>query len=185
MPGTPVANISAMKRFVILLMAVTCVASPGGQPPQKRPCIEPEHIEGIRAYLAQNRPRYMRAIFSARVWLDGLRVDPMEVRAWVVAEHSIFYILERHGELRAIARKLVEKVTRSRLRNDSERAEIAKAHRDQIVFNDGHVISGKIQKFREDTGMYGLRSSAGIDHLAYRAVIRMVVEDGKLTFGAP
>ena len=129
MPGTPVANISAMKRFVILLMAVTCVASPGGQPPQKRPCIEPEHIEGIRAYLAQNRPRYMRAIFSARVWLDGLRVDPMEVRAWVVAEHSIFYILERHGELRAIARMLVEKVTRSRLRNDSERAEIAKVTR--------------------------------------------------------
>ncbi len=108
-----------------------------------------------------------------------------EVRAWVVADNSIFYVLERLGEVRAVARKLVDTIELSRLRGESERAELRKEHRDQILFKEGHILSGKIQELRKDTGMYKLRSAAGIEHLAYQSVIWMVLEDGKLTFGAP
>ncbi len=94
-----------MKRLVILATAATCLALPGAEVPRGRsPCIEADRIEGLRTFLHQNRPRYLAAIESAQRWLDGLRVDPTELRAkGIKGKKKLVEILDGYYRLWRIA----------------------------------------------------------------------------------
>jgi len=94
------------------------------------------------------------------------------VKAWVVAENPIFYVLERFGELRAAMRDQVSDVTLSKQRSRGERHTISESYKDQILLDDGMVFAGTITEERAESGMYRLRSAIGnVDHLLYRARI--------------
>ena len=114
---------------------------------------------------------------------DGIQLnDKRTIRAWIVAENAIFYLLERHGEYRALDKKLVKNVMLSRYRDGSERKGQLKKNPDQIVFLDGHVVSGTIENINEDTEWYTLKSSERFVYSASGKQIMLVVREGNVKF---
>jgi hypothetical protein len=60
------------------------------------------------------------------------------IYANVVAENPLFYVLERFGERRAVARDDVSNIKRNVTQSDESRAQ----NRDQVLLLDGIVLSG-------------------------------------------
>jgi hypothetical protein len=99
-----------------------------------------------------------------------------EIDAWIVRDNGTLLLLERHGELRVIARADVGEIKMSPRRDDTERKRIAGLHPDQIVLANGHVLSGRIT----DTGKaYQLTGASGISYTADAAQIREIIRQGK------
>ncbi|MFO7566430.1 MAG: hypothetical protein R6X02_27555 [Enhygromyxa sp.] len=99
-----------------------------------------------------------------------------ELDAWIVRDNGSSLLLERHGELRLISRSKVGEIKLSPQRDDAERKRIAAKHADQIVLENGHVLSGRIT----DTGKaYQLVSTKGVTYTAQAPQIREVIRQGK------
>ena len=100
--------------------------------------------------------------------------DGQEIVALVVAENPMFYVLRKYGEFRAVGKDKVEKIDRS---PDAAREA---GHEDQILLKDGLVVSGKIVREREDTGMYEIQIAPGKTSMfVYRPLIQVVFKAGK------
>jgi hypothetical protein len=62
------------------------------------------------------------------------------IYAKVVAENPVFYVLERFGELRAVAHDAVAGIDRKIVQNEASKA----ANRDQVLLLNGVVFSGVV-----------------------------------------
>ena len=107
---------------------------------------------------------------------DKLRLtDGREGQAWIVAENAVFFLLERHGELRALPRARVAGVTAA-----SDPRPPAGEHRDQILFKGGHLVSGRIVAEHPHSGHLELVCWRGrYTHLAHRSQIARIFRDGR------
>jgi hypothetical protein len=106
-----------------------------------------------------------------------------QVRAWVIAENSAFHVLERHGEIRAVARGNVAEIKLSGKRNAKERDTIRQQHRDQILVKNGHLLSGRL--LSSDNNEYRMESvGKRFTFVVSRDQAWMVVQDGKVTYTA-
>ena len=106
--------------------------------------------------------------------------DGQEINALIVAENPMFYVLRRYGEFRAVGKDKVDKIEKSA---DAAREP---GHEDQILMKDGLVVSGKIVREREDTGMYEIQIAPGkMSMFLYKSLIQVVFKSGKQVFAAP
>jgi len=100
--------------------------------------------------------------------------DGREVRAWILLENPIFYLAERHGELRAIPRTLVRQITRG-----TDGRPLVQGHVDQILLKNGHVLSGSIST-RYASGYYELVSAdKRFTHTAHQDYIARIFRSGR------
>jgi hypothetical protein len=112
--------------------------------------------------------------------LDKLTLkDGTELTALIVAENPMFYVLRKYGEFRAVGKDKVDKVEKS---PDATREP---GHEDQILMKNGLVVSGKILREREDTGMYEIQIAPGkVTMVIYKPVIQVVFKAGKQAYPA-
>jgi hypothetical protein len=102
------------------------------------------------------------------------------VRAWVLTENSMFYVLEKLGQQRAVGKSEVSNIELSRLRSDAERKALRDAYPDQVLLRDGHVVAGVIQDVKDSTGLYKIEiPDTKSLHLLYKAQISHVFRGGK------
>ena len=105
--------------------------------------------------------------------------DGQVIEAVVFAENPAYYVLGKHGELRAEARDKVSKIDRSA---DAVRQE---GHEDQILLKNGVVFSGKIVNEHEKNGMFEIRiPTLRPTVYAYKSQIVNVYKAGKLHYPA-
>ncbi len=77
-----------------------------------------------------------------------------ELRVRVVAENSSFYVIERYGEVRALPKAMIMSVEWA---NGSKQSGLST--QDQIVLNNGLVITGSIVEEKDKPGYYRIQSS--------------------------
>lgn len=93
-----------------------------------------------------------------------------EIRCTIVAQNSEHYVLERFGEYRAVPKSEISSV-------EWRSAEKVKpAPGDQVVFDDGLVLHGKIT--REEPGRYVIIQVGKHDHAAWFGQIRGLYKNG-------
>jgi hypothetical protein len=105
--------------------------------------------------------------------------DGTVVRAWVVAENPLFYVLERHGELRAALREQVSKVSKTSQRSSDERRAVAESFKDQVLLDNGVVLAGTILETRADNGLCRLEAPDKTVYFAYRPRIAHIFKGGE------
>ena len=105
--------------------------------------------------------------------------DGQVVEAVVVAENSMFYVLAKFGELRAVGLDQVAKLERN------PNADRGKGHVDQLLAKSGLVLSGRVVS---DDAASGYIEFASVGVTAHTRILKSMVaaifESGKLYYSA-
>jgi hypothetical protein len=113
---------------------------------------------------------------------DGVRWKTGEVvYARVVAENPAFYVLERFGELRAVARDAVAGIDRKIAQNEASKA----ANRDQVLLLNGVVFSGVVSG-GEGVDYYKMVvAPGGYSHQIQKSMIALLFVAGEEKLRSP
>jgi hypothetical protein len=99
------------------------------------------------------------------------------VLAVVVAENSMFYVLAKFGELRAVAKDLVASVERN------PEADRPKGHEDQLLTKGGLVLSGKVVADDAATGYVEFATVGCANHMkVLKSMVSVIFKAGKLYY---
>jgi hypothetical protein len=134
------------------------------------PASQDEGKAATKAFLTKNRDRYQRSIQRARSWLDGLTVDPAELRAaGIKGKKKLVELLDAYVRLHAIAspnekRQIIERV----------KAVVAVTYtpeyHDMLTISDRHFKQDATSYLRAALLLEGL----GLDTKMYRVEIAKV-----------
>ena len=112
--------------------------------------------------------------------LDKIQLkDGQEIAALIVAENPLFIVVRRYGEFRAIGRNQITSIQKS---SDAGREA---DHDDQVLMKDGLVVSGKIVREREETGMLEIQIPPNKSSMIiYRSLVQAIFKSGKQVYSA-
>jgi hypothetical protein len=152
--------------ILVLLPAVRERLEAEGQAPAAQPA-PPKGGEEIRKFLEAERRPYREALSRARGWLDGLRVDPIELRAHgIKGKKKLVELLDAYYRLLQIAPAAEKESLRKRIREVVE-----------VTYQDRYhdMLSVSDECFKQDATSY-LRAALlmerlGLDTRRYRAEI--------------
>lgn len=115
-----------------------------------------------------NGPKYDRILLR----------DGTEVRARVLAENEVFYVLEKFGEFRAVGRDQVQTVE---LNRDVDRPV---GYGDQILFKNDIVLAGTLTDSHATDSFAILVPRSASPHVAPKSAVAYVYGGGKPVFVA-
>ncbi|GEM_PF-1996870 len=96
------------------------------------------------------------------------------VRCDVVAQNEDFMVLERYGEVRAVSRDNVTSVEWA----DGQRPGDLESS-DQILLNNGHVLTGTITETNDTPGHYVMKSDVSdVSFVVFKTEAKAVYRDG-------
>jgi hypothetical protein len=103
------------------------------------------------------------------------------IDAHVVAQNDAFYVLERYGELRAVAHDAVSGIEKAK------HPDPLPDYDDQILFSDGIVLAGTIKADpAAGPDRYEITvPPADLVHVAPKSAISVVYQHGKAIYTAP
>jgi hypothetical protein len=134
-------------------------------------CPRPEHAStATQRFLSENASRYREAIARARGWLDGLQVDPAELRAaGIKGKKKLVEYLDAYVRLHAIAPLPERPAVLERVRQIVA-VTYTPAYHDMATINDKHFKQDSTSYLRAAFLMEGL----GLDTTLYRREIRKI-----------
>lgn len=100
--------------------------------------------------------------------------DGQTVRCNVVAENDDFFVLERFGEVRAVSASQVKAIEWT----DGEKPGNLRSQ-DQVVLNNGHVLTGSVVDESDKPGHFQIESSvADFSYTVFKSEIRSLYRGG-------
>jgi hypothetical protein len=102
----------------------------------------------------------------------------IEIRARLIAENEVFYVLEKFGELRAVGRAEVATIEKNR------NVERPAGFQDQILFKDGIVFAGALTESHGGDAFEIIIPPSTTPAIAPRAAVAYVYRAGKAVFVA-
>ena len=101
--------------------------------------------------------------------------DGTELQARVVAENDDFFVVERHGEVRSVSKSSGMRVAWA-----NSREPVGLSSQDQIVLNNGHILTGSLVEEKDKPALYRLQSSLNTQtYIVFKDQVRSLYKGGK------